>query len=96
MNECPLYTEPELYDLLFPGATDGGDAVRDRARRERIIASERFYVDQARKAGGRVLEMACGSGPSQSPSLSRESKSRAPTCPLPCSKPRAPRPVRLE
>ncbi|HEY1340239.1 MAG TPA: class I SAM-dependent methyltransferase [Bryobacteraceae bacterium] len=61
MEECGLYAEPELYDRLFPSARNcprGGD----EARRERIAASERFYLEEAQRGGGRVLELACGSG----------------------------------
>lgn len=54
MDECPLYADPELYDSLFPG--------EDEARRQRTIASERFYLEEAKKSHGRVLELACGSG----------------------------------
>jgi SAM-dependent methyltransferase len=61
MDECPLYTEPDLYDLLFPGAHDAA-SIKDERRRERLIASERFYVEEARQAGGRVLELGCGTG----------------------------------
>jgi hypothetical protein len=61
MDECPLYDNPDLYDRLFPGA-GSGSAAGDGARRERILASERFYVEEARRGGGRVLEIACGSG----------------------------------
>lgn len=61
MDECLLYSDPDLYDRLFPGA-GLGSAPDDEARRERIVASERFYVEEARRSGGRVLEMACGSG----------------------------------
>ena len=60
MNDCLLYSEPELYDLLFPNA-EGSDRVQDAARRERIISSEKFYLEESRK-GGPVLELGCGSG----------------------------------
>jgi SAM-dependent methyltransferase len=60
MNDCLLYSEPELYDLLFPNA-EGSDRVQDAARRERIISSEKFYMEESRK-GGPVLELGCGSG----------------------------------
>jgi SAM-dependent methyltransferase len=60
MEECLLYTEPELYDLLFPNA-HGSGAVLDAERRKRIVASESFYLEEAGK-GGRVLELACGTG----------------------------------
>lgn len=60
MQKCLLYTEPELYDLLFPSAA-GSASVQDPARRERIIASEQFYLDEANK-GGPALELACGTG----------------------------------
>lgn len=45
---CPLYSDPELYDSLFPKAKES--------------VSERFYVDEARQSGGPVLEAGCGSG----------------------------------
>jgi SAM-dependent methyltransferase len=62
MDECLLYNEPELYDLLFPNA-EGSARVQDTERRERIIASEKFYLEEAKAAkGGPVLELACGSG----------------------------------
>jgi SAM-dependent methyltransferase len=61
MYECPLYNDPQLYDLLFPDARDRA-SVQDEARRERVLASERFYLEEAGKSGGRVLELACGSG----------------------------------
>lgn len=60
MNDCLLYSEPELYDLLFPNA-EGSDSVQDPVRRERVILSEKFYLEEAKK-GGPVLELACGSG----------------------------------
>ena len=61
MDECALYTDPALYDLLFPNPRDGASAA-DQTRWELTIASERFYVEQARQSGGRVLELGCGSG----------------------------------
>lgn len=61
MDECPLYSEPELYDRLFPRASDSA-AVLDEVRRQRTLASERFYLEEAARGGGRVLELACGSG----------------------------------
>jgi SAM-dependent methyltransferase len=61
MDECPLYTDPTLYDSLFPDAR-GSASHDDEVRRQRIVASERFYVEETRQAGGRVLELACGSG----------------------------------
>ncbi|MBV8817933.1 MAG: class I SAM-dependent methyltransferase [Acidobacteriaceae bacterium] len=57
MLECPLYDEPDLYDRLFNASAD------DPARRARIEASERFYLDEVRRCGpGPVLDLACGSG----------------------------------
>jgi len=61
MQECPLYNDPELYDLLFPDARDSA-SIPDEARRQRVLASERFYLEAARQGGGRVLELGCGSG----------------------------------
>ena len=58
MHECALYSNPELYDLLFPSAGDVARVI-DPARRERLLASERFYMGHAR---GQVLELGCGSG----------------------------------
>lgn len=62
MNECGLYKEPELYDLLFPDAGRATQYIDDKTRRDRLVASQRFYLEEARKSGGRVLELACGSG----------------------------------
>ena len=61
MDECPLYSDPALYDSLFPNARDSA-SVTDDARRQRTVASERFYLDEARRSGGPVLELGCGSG----------------------------------
>jgi SAM-dependent methyltransferase len=61
MDECALYNDPELYDSLFPDARDSG-SVQDESRRQRMLASERFYLEEVRKSGGRVLELGCGSG----------------------------------
>jgi SAM-dependent methyltransferase len=60
MDECLLYSEPDLYDLLFPNS-QRSDTVQDAERRKRIVASERFYLEESGKAG-RVLELACGTG----------------------------------
>jgi hypothetical protein len=55
MNQCFLYNEPELYDLLFPNA-ECSARVQDAARRERVAASEKFYLEEASAAkGGPVL-----------------------------------------
>ena len=40
-----FYSDPKLYDLLFPAGEYG-----------------RFYPEEARRAGGPVLELACGTG----------------------------------
>lgn len=40
-----FYSDPQLYDLLFPP----GEYAR-------------FYAEEARRAGGPVLELACGTG----------------------------------
>src|SRR5262249_31177353 len=62
MDDCLLYNEPELYDLLFPNV-QASARVQDAAPRDRIIASEKFYLEEAAGAkGGPVLELACGSG----------------------------------
>ncbi|MCP3409513.1 bifunctional 2-polyprenyl-6-hydroxyphenol methylase/3-demethylubiquinol 3-O-methyltransferase UbiG [Bradyrhizobium sp. CCGB01] len=46
MEKNSLYDRPDLYDLMAP--------------RDPIL--ERFYVETARERGGRVLDLACGSG----------------------------------
>ena len=61
MEECLLYSDPELYDLLFPSAREAA-ALPDESRKNRILASNRFYLEEAGRRGGRVLELACGSG----------------------------------
>jgi len=61
MDECPLYADPELYDFLFPNADDS-PRVLDGVRRARLAASESFYVEEARRGGGRVLDLGCGTG----------------------------------
>jgi SAM-dependent methyltransferase len=61
MAQNSLYDDPELYDLLFPAAEEITSA-RDDARRRLMIASERFYLEEASKGGARVLELGCGSG----------------------------------
>src|SRR5947209_8417181 len=61
MDECALYTEPGLYDYLFPGVRDSASLL-DAACRERSLAAERFYVEEAKRGGGRVLELGCGTG----------------------------------
>ena len=48
MDDCALYTDPKLYDYLFPAGSEN--------------TSERFYLEEARRGGGRVLELGCGSG----------------------------------
>jgi len=58
---CALYSDPELYDLLFPGAGDSA-AIPDPLRRDRMLASQQFYLEEALRSGGPVLEVACGSG----------------------------------
>jgi len=60
VGECALYSDPELYDCLFPNA--GSGSVEDEIRRARFLTSERFYVEEARRGGGPVLELGCGSG----------------------------------
>jgi SAM-dependent methyltransferase len=47
MDECLLYADPSLYDLLFPSDHSVADG---------------FYLEEARLSGGRVLELGCGSG----------------------------------
>ncbi|MCK1733772.1 class I SAM-dependent methyltransferase [Bradyrhizobium sp. 138] len=46
MEQDSLYDRPDLYDLLAPPD----------------VMLERFYVEIARERGGRVLDLACGSG----------------------------------
>ncbi|MEK9283449.1 MULTISPECIES: class I SAM-dependent methyltransferase [unclassified Bradyrhizobium] len=46
MEQNSLYDRPDLYDLVAP----------------RDLTLERFYVETARERGGRVLDLACGSG----------------------------------
>lgn len=62
MDDCPLYTDPELYDLLFPDVRSSAAEGIDEVRRQRISAAERFYLKEAQRNQGRVLELACGSG----------------------------------
>jgi hypothetical protein len=52
VDERSLYEDPELYDRLFPAAQDMS-STRDEARRRLMFASERFYLDEALKGGGR-------------------------------------------
>jgi ubiquinone/menaquinone biosynthesis C-methylase UbiE len=59
--ETGLYEDPELYDLLFPSANDI-TSPRDAARRQLMIASEQFYLQEAVKGDGPALELGCGSG----------------------------------
>jgi SAM-dependent methyltransferase len=61
MEECLLYSDPELYDLLFPSAREAA-ALADESRKSRILASNQFYLEEAGRGGGQVLELACGSG----------------------------------
>jgi hypothetical protein len=61
MSERGLYEDPELYDLLFPAAKDLTFA-QDEARKQLMIASEQFYLREAVRGGGPVLELGCGSG----------------------------------
>ena len=59
IDECALYSDPALYDALFPNASADG---MDEARRTVMLASEHFYVEEARRSGGRVLVLGCGTG----------------------------------
>ena len=61
MDDCALYSDPVLYDLLFPDARRVS-SLADPARAARILGSEEFYLGEATQAGGRVLELACGTG----------------------------------
>ena len=61
MHDCALYSDPVLYDLLFPDARRAS-SLADQARAARILGSEEFYLAEARERGGRVLELACGTG----------------------------------
>jgi SAM-dependent methyltransferase len=61
MDDCLLYQQPELYDLLFPGP--GRISLKaDDVRQARIVASQAFYLEEARRNRGSVLDVACGSG----------------------------------
>lgn len=46
MEQNSLYDRPDLYNLMAP--------------QDEIL--ERFYIETARERGGRVLDLACGSG----------------------------------
>src|ERR1035437_6604186 len=61
MDESTLYTDPALYDRIFPTA-HGTWSTRDEVRKQRMISCEDFYVSEAKRSGGPVLELACGSG----------------------------------
>jgi SAM-dependent methyltransferase len=61
MSDHGLYEDPELYDLLFPPAKDLTSA-QDEGRKQLMIASEQFYLREAVRGGGPVLELGCGSG----------------------------------
>jgi SAM-dependent methyltransferase len=61
MDQRGLYEDPELYDLLFPEAARL-TSKRDEARKHRFLASEQFYLAEARERRGPVLELGCGSG----------------------------------
>jgi len=61
MDECPLYTDPKFCDFLFPNAEHSG-RVLDEVRRARLLASEKFYLEEARRRGSPVLDLACGTG----------------------------------
>lgn len=61
MEECLLYADPALYDRMFPAAA-AASALIDGVRRGRLMASERFYLEEVQRSSGPVLELACGSG----------------------------------
>jgi SAM-dependent methyltransferase len=61
MDQRGLYEVPELYDLLFPESLRL-TSPRDEARKHRFLASEQFYLAEARERRGRVLELGCGTG----------------------------------
>ena len=61
MDECPLYADPEFYDFLFPNADDSA-RVLDETRRARLAASEKFYLEEALRGNGQVLDLGCGTG----------------------------------
>ena len=61
MEECLLYADPALYDQMFPAAA-AASALFDEVRRGRLMASERFYLEEVQRSSGPVLELACGSG----------------------------------
>ena len=58
MDDCALYRDPELYDMLF----SPDNIAADHERRARVGASARFYVEEVTKRGGRALELGCGTG----------------------------------
>jgi SAM-dependent methyltransferase len=60
-DECALYAEPSLYNALFPDPRDV-DTIPDPVRRERMLAATRFYLEEAGKSGGPILDIGCGSG----------------------------------
>lgn len=61
MDQCALYADPEFYDFLFPNA-DESARLLDDVRRGRLAASEKFYLEEAQRGGGRVLDLGCGTG----------------------------------
>ena len=91
MEESTLYTEPELYDQVFPRARDS-QYMGNEVRRKRMIDSEAFYLDEARYSVGPVLELACGSGRLTIPIAQGGPTSLESICPTPCSKSRGRKP----
>lgn len=59
MEECLLYSDPEFFDFLFPGSGDPA-AVCEESRRERVRASERFYLEEARSREGTQVKLMQG------------------------------------
>jgi SAM-dependent methyltransferase len=59
--ECALYTDPHLYDTLFPDPRDA-HSLPDEVRRARLQAAAGFYLEEAAASGGPVLDVGCGAG----------------------------------
>ena len=60
-DECALYTDPDLYDTLFSNPRHVV-SVPDQMRRERILGARQFYLEEAGKSVGPILDVGCGSG----------------------------------
>jgi SAM-dependent methyltransferase len=60
-DECALYTDPDLYDALFSNPRDVV-SVPDQLRRQRLLGARQFYLEEAGKSNGSILDVGCGSG----------------------------------